>query len=82
MDTGRGEWVTSLEAISTADRALPPLVIFKGKSVQQQWFTTQPDEEDFQDWFFAASEKGWTTNSITLRWLKEVFLPLTVPEDP
>jgi hypothetical protein len=82
LDTSRGEWVTSLEAISATGEALPPLVIFKGKAVQQQWFTTQPDEEDFKKWSFAASQKGWTTNEIALRWLKEVFLPLTAPRDP
>ena len=80
LDTSLGDWTTSLEAISTAGRALPPLVIFKGLSVQQQWFITQLDEEDFKDWTFATSKKGWTTNEITFRWLKEVFLPLTTPE--
>lgn len=38
MDLGLREWSTSIEAISATGRALPPLVIFKGKSVQQQWF--------------------------------------------
>lgn len=40
LDTSLGDWTTSLEAISVAGRALPPLVIFKGLSVQQQWFIT------------------------------------------
>jgi hypothetical protein len=51
-------------------------------SVQQQWFTTQLNEDDFKDWSFTATKKGWKTNEIGLRWLKEVFLPLTKPEDP
>ena len=33
MDTARGEWSISLEAISADGKALPPLVIFKGKAV-------------------------------------------------
>ena len=67
MDTLRGEWTTSLEAISAAGRALPPLVIFKGKAVQQQWFNSQVDEQDLESWSFEASQAGWTSNSIALR---------------
>ena len=81
MDPGLREWSTSIEAISATGRALPPLVIFKGKSVQQQWFQLQPDEDDFDDWCFEASPAGWTSNSIALRWLRQVFLPQTAPED-
>ena len=81
MDTGLREWVTSMECCSAAGRVLPPLVIFKGLSVQQQWFVFLPDG-DFDDWCFEASPAGWTSNSIALRWLKQVFLPLTQPEDP
>lgn len=69
MDPGKGEWNTSIEAISAASRVLPPLVLFKGKLVQQQWFSSQVDAE-FADWRFEASDAGWTSNSITLRWLK------------
>lgn len=81
MDTGKGEWVSSLEAINAASRVLPPLFIFKGKTVQQQWFIRQKDDE-IKDWSFAVSDAGWTSNSLALKWLKEVFLPLTAPEDP
>ena len=84
IDTGKGEWVSSLEAVSADGKVLPPLVIFKGKSVQQQGFIrlTQHQLEELKDWSFAASEAGWTSNSLALKWLKEVFLPLTKPEDP
>jgi 4-hydroxybenzoate polyprenyltransferase len=37
-------WTTILECISATGRVLTPLVIFKGKSVQHQWF---PSEIDF-----------------------------------
>lgn len=82
MDIGIGEWTTSLEAISATGRVLLPLVIFKGKSIQQQWFASQADEDDFEDWSFEASQAGWTSNSIALRWLKQIFLPSTTPGDP
>jgi 4-hydroxybenzoate polyprenyltransferase len=60
-------------------RALDPLVIFKGESIQQQWF---PHElNTFQCWKFAASSKGWTDDEIALYWLREIFLPQTKPSD-
>ena len=79
MDPGNREWVTILECVSADSRVLPPLVIFKGAEVQQQWFVNQVNDEDFVDWHFCTSKSGWTNNSIALRWLKEVFLPETRP---
>lgn len=82
MDPGNREWVTILECISADGRVLPPLVIFKGVYVQQQWFQQQFDALDFTNWKFCASEKGWTNNAIGLQWLTEVFIPLTAPANP
>ncbi len=47
-DPGRREWTTIIEYVSASGRHLYPLVIFKSKDVQQQWF---PDEdiEEFKD---------------------------------
>src|ERR1700761_759439 len=75
-DDGRREWTTIIECISANGRHLHPLVIFKGKDVQQQWF---PDEgiEAFKDWKFESSAKGWTDNDIAVRWLMTVFIPQT-----
>jgi hypothetical protein len=58
----------------------PPLVIFAGKHVQQQWF---PDSRDSQwdDWYFTTSLTGWTNNEIAIRWLKMVFIPHTQPKN-
>ena len=38
MDPGTREWVTILECVNATNKALQPLVIFKGADVQQQWF--------------------------------------------
>lgn len=73
-------WTTILECISAAGRALTPLVIFKGKDLQQQWF---PEELQFLDnWHFTTSPKGWTNDEIALQWLQQVFIPQTKPEKP
>ena len=53
---GSRSWITILECISATGKVLRPLVIFKGKTVQQQHF---PDNLDFlDDWEFSCSEKG------------------------
>lgn len=43
-DSANREWATVLETINAVGDALPPLVIFKGQSVQQQWFPVDNDE--------------------------------------
>ena len=37
---GSQSWTSFIECISATGTSLDPLVIFKGKSVQQQWFVT------------------------------------------
>ena len=75
---GARAWTTIIECISATGRAIEPLVIFKGATVQQQWF---PKELDFlATWNFSSSEKGWTSDSLSFKWLQEVFIPQTEPE--
>lgn len=72
---GESAWTSFIECISATGKALPPLVIFKGKTVQQQWF---PDDlSEFKDWKFTATENGWTTEDTAVEWLKKVFIPMT-----
>jgi len=74
-------WTTIIECISAAGTALPPLVIFKGKHVQQQWIPDQLSSS-IHGWQFTASLNGWTSNEIALGWLKDHFIPLTRPQTP
>lgn len=69
------EWVSIIECITTTGKALTPLVIFKGQSLQTTWFS----DDDLPNWLFASSGKGWTSNLIGLQWLKQVYLPSTSP---
>ncbi|KAK4120714.1 DDE-domain-containing protein [Parathielavia appendiculata] len=69
-----------IECISATGRYLHPLVIFKGKSVQQQWFPL--DLEPFDGWEFVATENGWTNNAVGVEWLERIFIPQTQPDDP
>lgn len=77
---GSMAWTSFIECISALGVALDPLVIFKGKTVQQQWFPTEL--ANFKGWQFTATDNGWTTNNTALEWLKKVFIPQTVPQDP
>ena len=67
------EWVSVIECICADGTALQPVVIFKGESVQMQWFI--PDRTP--DWIYTARESAYTSNDVGLRWLKEIFIPQT-----
>ena len=53
---GSKAWTSFIKCVSATGRALHPLVIFKGKSVQQQWFNTILKQ--FKDWEFTATNNG------------------------
>jgi len=75
------EWVTIIECISATGESIRPLVIFRGKTLQQQHY---PDNnlEDYASWDFEPSDNGWTSNEIALKWLKRSFLPGTARDPP
>ncbi|KAF4474230.1 hypothetical protein CGGC5_v017057 [Colletotrichum fructicola Nara gc5] len=77
---GSRAWTSLIECISATGKALPPLVIYKGKNVQQQWFPL--DLTPYESWKFTATENGWTSDSTAVKWLTEVFIPSTQPADP
>lgn len=68
-------WTTIIECVSAGGLSLPPLVIFKGKSVQKQWFPSSMD--CFEGWQFTATENGWTSYPCGTEWLLKVFIPGT-----
>ena len=76
-DRAERTWISIIECISAGGDYLPPVVIYTGKSVQQQWFPK--DLTDYESWQFTASENGWTCNDIGHEWLTQHFLPKTDP---
>ncbi|KAK0367490.1 transposase [Colletotrichum limetticola] len=76
-EPGSRSWISIIECISAGGRAIKPLLIYKGKSVQQQWFPL--DLKDLDGWEFTATDNGWTTDQTALTWLRVVFLPGTQP---
>jgi hypothetical protein len=60
------EWVTVIQGACADGSAIPPLLIFKGKTINYSWLG-----EDFpQTWMFAASSQGWTNDEIGLQWIQ------------
>ena len=70
---GSRAWTSILECISAVGASTHSTVIYKGKSVQQQWFPSQLDV--FDKWYFTATDNGWTTDATALEWLEKVFIP-------
>ena len=70
---GRQEWVSVIECIGADGTSIPPLVIFKGENLSQQWIPADISE----DWKFACNTRGWTSNIHGLEWLIRCFDPVT-----
>ena len=76
---GSRAWTSIIERVSATVVSTLPLVIYKGKSVQQQWFPFQL--EIFDNWHFTATENGWTSDATALEWLERVVIPQMEPRD-
>jgi hypothetical protein len=77
---GSRAWTSFIECVSASGKALLPLVIFKGKSVQQQWFPQ--DLSTYKEWLFTATDNAWTSDSTAIEWLEKIFLPQTSTLEP
>ncbi len=75
---GSRVWTSFIECVSATGRWLDPLVIFKGKSLQQQWFPL--DLAPYAGWRFTHQKKGWTDDDTALEWLQKIFIPNTIPD--
>src|ERR1700712_2247245 len=62
---GSRAWTSIIiQCISATGAPTLPLVIYKGKSVQQPWFPFQL--EKFDNWDFTATGNGWTSDATAL----------------
>ncbi|KAJ2921055.1 hypothetical protein H1R20_g16039, partial [Candolleomyces eurysporus] len=73
------ENVTAVVTICTDGGTVPPLLIFKGKNVQETWVqgNTINARVASVPHGVACSNRGWTDGQIGLNWLKKVFEPQT-----
>ncbi|KAM4066856.1 Tc5 transposase DNA-binding domain-containing protein [Hirsutella rhossiliensis] len=76
---GSRVWTSFIECVSAAGTFLPPPVIFKGKSVQQQWFPE--DLSTFSDWQFLRQRTAGLRTKLRWSGSKGVH-SRTQPPDP
>lgn len=74
--SGNREWVSVIECVSAKGLKITPLVIFKGASVQAQWFPLS----NIPGWHYTHSTNGWTSYQHGFNWLRRIFIPETIPQ--
>jgi hypothetical protein len=67
------EFISLLACICANSTALPPALIYSGKScdLQDTWVTNVTAQDKA---YFAASSNRWSSNSLGLQWLEKVFI--------
>ncbi|XP_047022265.1 tigger transposable element-derived protein 2-like [Helicoverpa zea] len=72
------ENTTVLLGASAQGEKTPPLIIFKGKNVWDEW--TSPDA--YPGTSYAATKKGWMETDVFEKYFKKVFLPAVGDQRP
>jgi len=67
IQPGNREWVTCIQGVNAQGWTIPPFLVMKGKWILSSWYD---DGRLPYDWRIAVSQNGWTTNEVTLDWLK------------
>jgi len=68
--------MTMIQYVDCSEKAgtsIPPLIIFRGKSMQHQYFPSNRPT----DWSLRYNTKGWTSNEHGIEWLRQCFEPQT-----
>ena len=63
-----GEHITVVAAVGIDAACIPPLVIYKGKSLQEQWFP-EASASDNTPRHATVTDLGWTNAFRTKQWL-------------
>jgi DDE superfamily endonuclease len=68
---GNREFISLLACICADGTTIPPALIYQGSSydLQSSWLDDLGDDTTY----FAASDNGWSCNSLGLQWLEKVF---------
>ena len=70
ITSGERTNITVLACGNAEGDMLDPLIIFKGRRVNEELVHTAPDE-----WSVKFTENGWMTSIVFEQWLREVFIP-------
>lgn len=66
------ENITVLMAANAAGHKAPPLIIFKGRNIWDQWLA--PSSETFPGTTYAATANGWMEADVFLKYFEKSFL--------
>jgi len=68
---GNREFISLLACICADGTMIPPALIYQGKShdLQSSWLEDLGEDTTY----FAASDNGWSCNSLGLQWLEKIF---------
>lgn len=76
-------WVSVIESVTAEGRRLTPVVVFTGASLQGQWYPDYFRQQPvIRHWKYDYSPTGFSNERIALKWLNEIYLPETRPENP
>ena len=67
VQPGGWTWVTVIQGIGAVGVAIPPYIIFPGKTHLCGWYQGNPPHPS---WKIGVSDTGWTTNSHGIAWLR------------
>lgn len=70
---GSRESISLLDCICADGTALPPALIYQGKSGDLQDTWLEDFDSSSEEAHFAVSEKGWTNESLGISWLSSIF---------
>lgn len=74
------ENISVLMAANAAGRKAPPLIVFKGRNIWDEWVA--PPEESFPATSYAATTNGWMETEVFQRYFEKSFLPAVGPRRP
>ena len=61
------ELITMIESISAGGENIPPMVVLRGKKLQECWFDCTSIDDDTA---IAVSDSGFSNNELSFKWLK------------
>lgn len=62
---------TVLACVSASGCVLPPLIVFKGLSVQQTWISS----DEYPGTMYSATSNGWMEEPTFFMWMSKMFVP-------
>lgn len=78
--TGK-ENITVLAGVSASGKKLPPLIVYKGKNLWDQWLADNNEKLDFE-LAYAATSKGWMEAEVFHNYIKTILIPNLGAERP